>query len=121
MRLARISASQPFGLVSRIGEKKTPPALFTRIVGEPSSADGPGERHVDLVLLADVGDAGQPAGLGGGRLARRGVALPDRHPSAEGGEPVGDAPPDAGARAGDDRDPPVQRRRPPIQDHGERP
>ena len=37
VRLARISASQPFALVSSSGEKNTPPALFTRMVGVPSS------------------------------------------------------------------------------------
>src|SRR6201987_4726075 len=32
------SASQPFSLVSRIPDQKTPPALFTRMVTVPSSA-----------------------------------------------------------------------------------
>ena len=66
--------------------------------------EGGGHGPVDLVGLADVGDDGQPADRVGGRRAGVGIALPDRHVGPEGGQPGGDAPPQAGAATGDGRD-----------------
>ena len=48
LRLDRYRASQPFSVVSRRGEKKTPPALFTRMLTGPSSATVRSERRIDL-------------------------------------------------------------------------
>ena len=98
------SASQPFSLVSRIPDQKTPPALLTRIVTGPELGGGLRQRGVHRGAVPDVdGNTERTDLLGGGRT-RVGVAFPDRDPCAERRQPCRDAAADACAAAGDDRD-----------------
>ena len=67
--------------------------------------DGAGQGRVHLGRLADVGGDAEPADLLGRRRRGLGIALPDRHRGAEGGQAAGDAAADPRPAAGHDGHP----------------
>ena len=85
-----------------MGEKKTPPALFTRMLTGPSSAIVRARAASTSAAVADVGGEAEPTDLLRRRHRSLGVAFPDRHRGAEGGETAGDAPADPRSAAGHD-------------------
>ena len=98
------SASQPFSLVSRIPDQKTPAGVVDQDRHRPELGGGLRQRGIHRSTVAHVDGDTQRTDLRRGGRARRGVAFPDRHLRTERLETRRDAAADARAAAGDNRD-----------------
>ena len=101
------------------GRDEDAPGIVDQNVDGSEALDRGRQRGVHLVAVAHVGRHREAVDLRRRLGARVRVALPDRDLGAEDPHPVGDAPPDTGAAAGDDRDLSVEPGCRGIEDHGQ--